>query len=75
VLRLDGDLYESTIDALRALYGKLSPGGFLIVDDYNDIPACKAAVDDYRAQHRITETIHPIDWTGVYWQRALARAE
>ena len=40
VLRLDGDLYESTIVALRSLYPKLSPGGYVIVDDWGAIPAC-----------------------------------
>lgn len=69
VLRLDGDLYESTMDALQALYPKVSVGGYVIVDDYSDIPACRAAVEDYRAAHGITDPILPIDWTGVYWRR------
>jgi O-methyltransferase len=69
VMRLDGDMYESTIDALRALYPKLSPGGYVIVDDYSWIPACKRAVEDYRAEQGITEEIVPIDRQGVYWQR------
>ena len=69
VLRLDGDIYESTMDALRFLYPKLSIGGFVIVDDYGAVPACKAAVQDYRLKQNITEPIIPIDWSGVYWQR------
>ena len=69
VLRLDGDLYESTIDALTHLYPKVSPGGFVLVDDYNDIPACRQAVDDYRQAHRIRSPITAVDWTGVYWRR------
>lgn len=69
VLRLDGDLYESTMDALEALYPKLSVGGFLIVDDYLSWRPCQLAVDNYRAKHGITEPIHGVDWTGVYWQR------
>jgi O-methyltransferase len=69
VMRLDGDLYESTMDALSALYPKLSVGGFVIVDDYGGIPACKKAVTDYRADHGITEPIREVDWTGVYWRR------
>jgi O-methyltransferase len=70
LLRLDGDLYESTIDALRNLFPKLSVGGYVVVDDYGAIPACKAAVDDFRAQHNITDKIERIDWTGVFWQRS-----
>ena len=69
VIRLDGDLYESTMDGLVNLYPKLSVGGFLIVDDYH-IPACKQGVEDYRKKNSITEPIQPIDWAGVYWRRA-----
>jgi hypothetical protein len=69
VLRLDGDLYESTMDALTHLYPKVEPGGYVIVDDYNGIPACSRAVTDYRLAHRITEDIVEIDWTGVYWKK------
>lgn len=69
VLRLDGDLYESTMDALTHLYAKVSPGGFIIIDDYNDIAACRHAVNDFRTQQGIHEAIVPIDWTGVYWRR------
>jgi O-methyltransferase len=69
VLRLDGDMYESTMDGLRALYPRLSPGGYVIVDDYGAVPGCKAAVEDYRAEQGITEPIQTIDWTGVFWRR------
>ena len=72
LIRLDGDLYESTIDAISALYPKLSIGGYLIVDDYNASGwdrACGQAIRDYRNEHHITEPIHEIDWTGVYWRR------
>jgi O-methyltransferase len=69
LLRLDGDLYESTIVALRSLYPRLSKGGYVIVDDYGGVPNCKAAVDDFRAEHGITEPIEPVDWTCVFWKR------
>lgn len=70
VLRLDGDLYESTMVALRSLYPRLSPGGYVIVDDWGAVPACKQAVTDFRREADIIDTIHEIDWTGVYWQRS-----
>jgi len=38
VLRLDGDMYDSTMVALRSLYPKLSVGGYVIVDDYHAVP-------------------------------------
>lgn len=70
VLRLDGDMYESTMDALTALYGKVSVGGYIIVDDYGWLPACRQAIHDFREEHGITDKIREIDWTGVYWQRS-----
>jgi O-methyltransferase len=69
IARLDGDLYESTMDAIAALYPKLSVGGYLIVDDYGLIPACKNAIEDYRQANAIREPIVTIDSTGVYWRR------
>ncbi|MGO9078306.1 MAG: TylF/MycF family methyltransferase [Streptosporangiaceae bacterium] len=68
VLRLDGDLYESTIQALDALYPKLSSGGFCIIDDYHAIAACSKAVADYRERHGITAPIIDIDGSGVFWR-------
>jgi hypothetical protein len=69
VMRLDGDLYESTSDALRNLYDGLSVGGWVIIDDYSDIPACQQAVSDFRTENDITEPIIEVDWTGVCWQK------
>jgi len=66
VLRLDGDMYESTINALDALYFKVSPGGFVVVDDY-DVVNCKTAIHDFRNRHRITEPIETIDSNGAFW--------
>lgn len=68
LLRLDGDLYESTMDALVHLYPKLSIGGFVIIDDYS-IDACVQAVQDYRKLHKIKSPLIEIDWTGRYWQK------
>ncbi len=69
VLRLDGDMYESTINALDNLYAKLSVGGYCIVDDFGAVPACKMAIMDYRKQHNITEDIIDIDGFGAYWKK------
>jgi hypothetical protein len=69
VLRLDGDMYESTWDALTNLFPKLSVGGYVIIDDYKVVPGCRAAVEDFRRQHNIVDEIHEIDWAGVYWRR------
>lgn len=70
VLRLDGDLYESTMDALTALYHKVSPGGFVIIDDHGTWPPCRQAVADFRAKESVTEPIVDIDGSGAYWRVA-----
>lgn len=69
IARLDGDLYESTMDALVALYPKIAVGGYIIIDDYGAVPACAKAVHDYRTVFGINDVIYPIDWTQVYWQK------
>ncbi len=71
VIRLDGDMYESTMDALTHLYPGLSPGGYVVIDDYF-VDACRQAVHDYREAHDVPEQIHTVDWTGAFWQRASA---
>jgi O-methyltransferase len=68
VIRLDGDMYESTINALDSLYSKLSPGGYCIVDDYN-LAGCQQAMMDFRERENIIAPIVYIDGSGIYWQK------
>jgi O-methyltransferase len=70
VLRLDGDLYESTMDALNALYHKVERGGFVIIDDYGDFEPCRRAVHEFRDRHGVSEPIEGIDWTGKFWRKS-----
>jgi Macrocin-O-methyltransferase (TylF) len=68
LLRLDGDLYDSTRDALEALYPKVSPGGYVIVDDWDFTEECRAAVRDYLGS--IGETVELVtDAEAAYWRR------
>jgi O-methyltransferase len=70
VMRLDGDMYESTWQAIEALYPRLSPGGFCIVDDFGSHKSqAGKAIHDYRTQHGIDEEIVDIDGFGAYWRR------
>lgn len=69
VLRLDGDLYESTMDALNPLYSKVTTGGFIIVDDYFSCPPCKRAIDDFRAINKIQDELVTIDRQSVFWRK------
>lgn len=68
IMRLDGDMYESTMDGLNNLYSKLSQGGFCIIDDYG-LAGCKKAVDDFRQQHAIQAELKVVDWTGRHWRK------
>jgi len=70
VLRLDGDYYASTMVALQALYDKVSPQGFVIVDDYGVLEPARRATDEYRRAHGIAAPLVDIDGAGVYWRKA-----
>jgi macrocin-O-methyltransferase TylF-like protien len=71
IMRLDGDYYESTMDALTCLYGKLSPGGYAIIDDYGEDSwtYCRKAVDDFRRERGIVEPLVQVDKSCYYWRR------
>lgn len=69
VVRLDGDMYESTMDGLVNLYPGLSVGGYVILDDYYHLPECRQAVDDYRARHQIHEEIRRVDNYSAFWRK------
>ena len=78
LLRLDGDLYNSTMVVMNHLYPKLQPGGWVIIDDYfwrpimkgvSNLPLCREAIDEYRLAHNITE---PINLSGTpSWQKKI----
>ncbi len=67
-------MYESTIVVLRHLYPKLSPGGYVIFDDYGMIPACTQTVHDFRAEAGVEEPLEFIGYVagqplGAFWRR------
>ena len=55
-------------DTLQALYRRVAPDGFIIVDD--TLPGCRPAVDDFRERHKISARPHDVDGAAVYWRRA-----
>jgi O-methyltransferase len=68
ILRLDGDMYSSTIQTLNALYDKVTLGGYVIIDDYI-LEGCRRATDDFRASRGIAEAIQDIDGAAIYWRK------
>lgn len=69
ILRIDGDLYASTRDALDALYDRVSDGGYVIVDDYGCLEPCRIAVDEFLAERGLDVEINQVDWTRVCWRK------
>lgn len=70
LIRLDGDMYGSTMSALSNLYDRLSPSGFVIIDDYGALRSCAKAVHDFLDQRCLRVKIQPIDESCVWWQRS-----
>jgi O-methyltransferase len=68
VLRLDGDMYSSTIEVLDALYDKVQPGGVVIVDDWA-LPGARKAVYDFLAKRNYNPDIVRIDNIACYWRK------
>jgi hypothetical protein len=73
VLRVDGDLYSSTMDVLENLYSLVSPGGYVIFDDYPLPQSQRAILDFFKRQgldrkllkfDRITNEEKPAEFKG-----------
>jgi len=61
LLRLDGDLYQSTRDVLELLYDKVTRGtGVVYVDDFGSFNGCRRAVEEFRAARGITAPMHAV---------------
>ena len=72
IMRLDGDYYESTRDALVNLYDKLSVGGYVIIDDYGEDTwtYCRRAVEEFRDARGITDPLIKVDKPCSYWRKS-----
>lgn len=68
VLRLDGDMYESTIVVLNELYDLVPVGGYIIIDDYC-LVGCAKAVEDFRHEKNISSPLNRINNCIVYWEK------
>ncbi len=69
ILRIDADIYASTREALEHLYDRVSPAGFVIIDDYGAHPPCRRAVDEFRAEREIRDPVRFADRSIVYWRK------
>lgn len=69
LLRVDADLYDSTLGALTWLHPRLSEGGYAVVDDYGALTECREAVHDYLAEAGLSVEVQPVDGQAVFWRR------
>lgn len=68
MLRLDGDLYESTKVCLEHLFSKIVLGGCLLVDDY-PLPGCRKALDEFFAERGVNlEPVIACDTGAAYFR-------
>jgi O-methyltransferase len=66
VLRMDGDMFESTMDILYNLYDLVSVGGCVIIDDF-EIREAKEAVATFLQHHKLTVQYIRIDNFAAYF--------
>mgnify|MGYP002640379097 CR=1 FL=1 len=69
ILRLDGDMYGSTMHVLRSLYDRVTPGGFIIIDDWTASKETKLAVQDFWKERGVQPDVTKVDWTCVFWRK------
>jgi len=77
ILRLDGDMYDSTVDVLYNLYDLVEVGGFVVIDDFSWTPktgfGARDAIMDFRQLHGIegdaSHAVRNIDSTGAWFRK------
>ena len=71
VLHADGDWYASVLLTLETFYERISPGGYVVVDDYGVWSGARKAVDEFRATRALAEPLIVVD-AAAYWRRDAA---
>lgn len=61
VLRIDGDLYESTKIPLEGLFDNVVSGGAIILDDYGGFVGSRKATDEFLQSRGIDPFIHYVE--------------
>lgn len=64
LLRIDGDIYESTKFCLEALYDKVVDGGYIILDDYRGWEGSRHAVFEFFVDRKIAPFIEIFPYGG-----------
>jgi O-methyltransferase len=69
MIRLDGDMYQSTWESLENLYKHLSVGGYVIADDWL-LKGARRAIEDFRLTNNIYDDIQYINEYSVFWRKS-----
>ena len=69
ILHADGDWYESVKLTLETFYDRISPGGYVVLDDYGEWPGSRRATDEFRAARGIDAPLIAVDPAGRYWRK------
>lgn len=67
LLRLDGDWYASTKVCLEYLYGKVSIGGVIIIDDFYTYEGCRRAVEEFWDLRNIKPFTTKVSADCLFW--------
>jgi O-methyltransferase len=68
ILRMDGDLYDSYVVPLEYLYDRVSPGGFIIFDDWV-LEGCRRAVTEFFERRNMRPYLCHVDESIRYFQK------
>lgn len=70
ILRLDGDWYSSTKVCIEHLYDLVTPGGYVIIDDFGFYKGCRDAICEFMESRGIgQDCLIKVDDHAVYWQK------
>ena len=69
ILRLDGDMYQSTADVLYHFYENVAIGGYVIIDDWR--LDAKSACWDFFRHNKFLPAVQRPDTVSAYWKKTV----
>jgi O-methyltransferase len=70
LLHIDADWYDSVTLVLNSLYERITPGGYVVFDDYKFWEGCTRAAHDFLDSHGVPRTaLHRVGGMGAYFQK------
>jgi O-methyltransferase len=72
LLHVDCDFYEPVKQSLETFFPRVSPGGFVVLNDYGTFPGCRAATDEFLARQGLNLEPTFIDQAAVFFQKPMS---